>query len=299
MQVSRRTWMMGAATLASVGAHAWWKQRAPRPDGIRVVDWNLRKFSGSRTATSRHAPGHDVERLRDQLHALDADVFCFQEVLDPAVLAGLLPGYQVQSSTEGGAHGQYLMVAHRSTVTAPAPAYTDRRLVIAPGLRPTLVHALRWGSRSTTFVVVHLKAGPAGYALRMQQHARLAEQLAALPRPRIVVGDFNTAGAPSIPPQQEIASLVRCLETVGLQPVAPSLPCTAYWEGRFDRFKQPSILDHVFCERAASGAPPLHVAPGNQCARYGCEVLVSTDAYPDLDYERVSDHCPLVLDLPG
>ena len=297
--ISRRALLVGAGTWAAIGGHAWWRRRRAAPEGVRIVSWNLRNYSGLEHATSRHAPGHDGRRLRAHLQRLAADVFCFQEVLDPGALAQLLPDYTLEHSSFGGAHGQHLVVARRPHVRAESAAHTDPRVALGPGLRPTLVQSLRWGEQRCTVVVVHLKAGRNGFTTRQQQLAQLVQQLRALPRPRIVLGDFNTTGPPGGTPDQEIASLCERLGTVDLHRATSALPCSAYWEGHFDRYKQASTLDHVFSDRAASDAPPLHVAPGTQCARHACRAFSSTHAYPDLDYERVSDHCPLLLDLPS
>lgn len=264
-----------------------------------MVSWNLRNFSGASTPTSRHAPGHDLARLADHFAAFDADVFCLQEVLNPAALGPLLPGYTLEASATGGAHGQRLVIARRANLRAEPP-FTDPCTALNPGLRPTLVQSLLLGGQRWSIVVVHLKATPAGHPIRQAQRRPLVQMLEGLPRPRLVVGDFNTTGARGGSPASEITSVCDEFAAVGLHRVRPSLPCTAYWEGsRFDRFSEPSVLDHVFAERAAPGAPAVQVAPGLQCSRSECEPITSTPAYPDLDLERVSDHCPLIIDVLG
>ena len=44
-------------------------------------------------------------------------------------------------------------------------------------------------------------------------------------------------------------------------------------------------------------ASEAQVVSGAHCQRYACRDFRSTQAYPVRDYERVSDHCPVVLDL--
>ncbi len=299
MAISRRSLLLGLGTSAAVGGHTLWRRRSADRGTVRVVSWNLRNFSGSTTPTSKHAPGHDLARLADHLQRFDADVFCFQEVLEPPQLGALLPGYRLEASSTGGAHGQHLVIARRASIPAQ-PSSTDPCTVLNPGLRPTLVQPLWLAGRCWSVVVVHLKATPAGHAIRQAQREPLLRMLDRLPRPRLVVGDFNTTGPRGGSPAAEITSLSTDLSVADLQRVHPSLPCTAYWEGgRFDRFAEPSVLDHVFTERAARTAPAVQVAPGLQCARADCAPLTSTPAYPDLDYERVSDHCPLIIDISG
>lgn len=299
MAVSRRSVLLGLGTWAAVGSHALWRRHSTPRGSVRIVSWNLRNFSGSSTRTSQHAPGHDLGRLAGHLEAFDADVFCLQEVLEPSKLVGLLPGYTVEASKTGGAHGQQLVIARRAPIRAE-PAVTDPCTALNAGLRPAFVQSLWLGEQRWTIVVVHLKATPAGHDLRRAQRGPLLQMLGGLPRPRLVVGDFNTTGARRGSPAGEIASLSADFSGAGLRRVHPSLPCTAYWEGgRFDRFAEPSVLDHVFTERAAPAAPEVQVAPGLHCSRNACAPLLSTPAYPDLDYERVSDHCPLVIDVSG
>lgn len=282
-----------------VGTHALWRRVTERRGRIRVVSWNLRNFSGAQTPTSKHAPGHDLTRLAGHFSAFDADVFCLQEVLRPAALRPLLPGYTLEASETGGAHGQRLVIARRASIAAE-PAFTDPSTALNPGLRPALVQSVELGGQRWSVVVVHLKATPAGYDIRQVQRRALLAMLEDLPRPRLVVGDFNTTGSRGGVPASEITSMSEGFSTVGLHRVVPTLPCTAYWEGaRFDRFAEASVLDHVFAEWAAPAAPAVQVAPGLQCARNGCKALTSTPAYPDLDLERVSDHCPLVIDVLG
>ncbi len=263
------------------------------------MSWNLRNFTGETPATSKHALGHDLDRLASHFADFDAAVLCLQEVIRPAALEAMLPGYTLESSQTGGAHGQRLVIARRETISA-GPALTDPCTVLNPGLRPTLVQSLALDGRRWSVAVVHLKATPAGHAIRQAQRRSLLQVLERLPRPRLMVGDFNTTGSPTTSPEAEIASLTAAFADLGLHRVPLTLPCSAYWEGgRYDRFKQPSILHHVFADRAAPLAPALQVAPGTHCRRHQCGPLSSTEAYPDLDYDRVSDHCPLVLDLHG
>lgn len=262
-----------------------------------MVSWNLRNFSGRRDATSRHAPGHDLDRLAGHFEALDADVYCLQEVLSPSALEPLLPGFRLEASEGGGAHGQRLVIARRAE-RAALPGRTDACTAVTPKLRPVLHQRVSFDFGELSLVVVHLKAGRRGFEVRKAQRAALLQFLRTVPLPRLLVGDFNTTGSTSLSPETEIASLEAAFSTVDLHRVPPRLPCTAYWDGsRFDRFKEASTLDHAFVGWAGPRAPAVQVAPGTLCARAECEPLTSTEGYPDLDYERVSDHCPLVIDL--
>jgi hypothetical protein len=75
--------------------------------------------------------------------------------------------------------------------------------------------------------------------------------------------------------------------------------CTAYYDGqRRDAWQEPSEIDLVWArDLAESIHPDTQVRSGTHCAEERCRDFRSTDAYPVRDYELVSDHCPVVLDL--
>ncbi len=301
LALRRRTLLLGGLVWAAAGARSW-SRPAPRwsRSSLRLVTWNLRNFSGADPShPTPHAPGHDRARLADRLRALDADVFCFQEVQRPDVLAGLLPEYALEISSHGGRNDQHIVTAWRRPITRQGAAWSEPSLADGGRLRPALVTPLRMGSTDVTLIAVHLKATPAGARRRTAQWNALADLLDRVPGPRLVVGDFNTTGGPERSADAEIEALSAVLERKGLRRAQPVGNCTAYWDGiRHDRWKEPSTLDHVFIEAGWGNSGSLvQAAPGTPCSRHGCEPFISTPAYPDLDYERVSDHCPLVVHL--
>ena len=97
-----------------------------------------------------------------------------------------------------------------------------------------------------------------------------------------------------LPAPAERDAVARQLAALQLSPVPNPKGCTAYWQGRKrDAWLEGSELDLVFTR----GFEASEAWPGAHCGRYRCENFRSTRGQPDPDYTRLSDHCPLVVDL--
>ncbi|MEX1363109.1 MAG: endonuclease/exonuclease/phosphatase family protein [Nannocystaceae bacterium] len=271
---------------------------APADDRLRVVCWNLRNFPGD----------HDLARLKQQLEALRPQVLAAQEVLDPQALARLLPSFRWQVSRSGGRHGQHVAIGwDPQRVQRLAPLDHDE-LGMEGHVRPALSAYLRGRAGGPDFhlVVVHLKATRSGLPVRRQQWPRLvsaiADRKAAGPDDEdvLVVGDFNVAGGVDVSPEREHAELAAALAAADLSPWELVGDCTAYWEGsRRDAWWEPSRLDLVWTAGFAELAPETRRAwPGAHCERHACDPVHATEHHPDPDLQGISDHCPIVIDLP-
>jgi len=276
----------------------------PNPGGLRLVTWNLHNFPD---------PEQDLLRLRAQLDELDADVLALQEIRDVAALRELLPGWEVHASAAGGRGGQKLAIAFdpRAVELIGAPLEHERLSLdgrVRPGLRAYL--RARGSGLDFHLIVVHLKAMPGGYGEREEQWRRLVEIVRRIPTREpgradadvVIAGDFNTTGREGGTRDEELAALAAALAPVGLRRVTPEHGCTAYWDGPTrDAWKEPSDLDHVWVAGLHDAVPAAQLArAAGPCAAFRCDRFRSTPAYPQPDYERVSDHCPVVVDLgPG
>ncbi len=268
----------------------------PRDDHLRIVVWNLHNFPGA----------HDLPRLRAQLDALAPHVLALQEVLEPPAAFALRPDFHWHASRLGGRNGQHLLIGWDPTRVDVGPPLEHEALTMDGSVRPALsayLHAVA-GGPDLHLVVVHLKATRHGLDIRREQWPRLTQALA---RQRstaphdddaLVVGDFNVAGGPDLSTAQELEALALALAPVGLAPWSTEGGCTAYWEGRRrDAWLEPSRLDLVW------GAGLLEVDdrrtwPGTHCARHRCEPFAASEHHPDPDLHGISDHCPVVIDLP-
>ncbi|MCA9707718.1 MAG: endonuclease/exonuclease/phosphatase family protein [Myxococcales bacterium] len=298
-----------ALVVALVGLHA--VARAPmacclgravpaaRADHLRVVSWNLRNFPGD----------HDQDRMRERLDALDPQVLALQEVLQPAALEALRPGWRWHASVHGGSHGpQRLVLGWDPAAVEVEDVREHASLSMGGRVRPALSGYVRarHGGPDFHLVVVHLKATRAGHEVRRQQWPQLAavvaERRADGPAGEddvLVLGDFNAAGGPQITADEERAALATALAPAGLQPWDIVHGCTAYWEGRRrDSFWEPSRIDLVF-------GGDLHEVsrreawPGAHCVRHACGPIEATEHHPEPDLHHMSDHCPIVVDLPA
>lgn len=276
-----------------------------RGDHLRVVSWNLANFAGS-------PDKHDLERMREIIEALDPDVLAVQEVKNPEALAALLPGWEISLSRAGGRGHQRVGVAVRPDRVELLEHAEHAQLSLGGRVRPAFSVYLRGREQGPDFwlVVVHLKAMPDAIDQRREQWPMLAalardglvQGVGAGDRDLLIVGDFNTTGpvgAGSRGPAIEQAELSQVLDGAQLRRLRNASGCTAYYDGqRRDAWQEPSEIDLMWArDLAESLEPDTEVRSGTHCAEERCRDFRSTDAYPVRDYELVSDHCPVVLDL--
>ncbi len=277
----------------------------PHEDSLRVVTWNLENFAGA-------ASNHDLERMREIIEQLDPDVLAVQEVKDPEALAALLPGWEIALSSRGGRGHQFLGVAVRADRVELLEHAEHEQLSLDGRVRPAFSTYLRAREGGPDFwlVVVHLKAMPDAIDLRRSQWPMLMalarDQLMRGPgagdHDLVIMGDFNTTGpvgAGARGPAMEQAELAEVLAGAGLRRLPNRGGCTAYYDGqRRDAWKEPSEIDLVWVrDLAESVSTETQVSSGTHCAEGRCRDFRSTEAYPVRDFETVSDHCPVVLDL--
>ena len=270
-----------------------------RGAGLRVATWNLRNFPD---------PAQDRARLRERLQGLAADLLAVQEIHEPAALQALLPGWELHLSQHGGRGHQRLGIAlDPDVLEIIGPAREHAELGMGGHVRPGLSAYLRARGGGPDFhvLVVHLKARSDGHALRMEQWSRLAgiaRELLRSDPDLLILGDFNVTRPVGGSPEAELTALGAILEPLGLRRLAPTEPCSAYWDGaRRDAWQEPSLLDLVWVASLHEGLGPQDgVRPLHHCARHHCRPFRSTQAHPEPDYADLSDHCPVVLDLaPG
>lgn len=269
----------------------------PPADHLRVVSWNLRNFPGD----------HDLEHLRDRLERLEPQVVAAQEILDPDALRRTWPHLRWEVSASGGRHGQHLAIGWDPAQVEVLGTREHEAIGMDGHVRPGLSAYVRTSSGDLGFrlLVVHLKATRDGLELRRQQWPRLLDAAlehigSDLDDDVLVVGDFNVAGGPETSSHAELEQLERALAPGGLVPWESTGGCTAYWQGsRRDGWWEPSRLDLVWSRGFADLAPDRRIAwSGTHCARFGCGPIHASDHHPDPDLHGISDHCPVVVDLP-
>jgi endonuclease/exonuclease/phosphatase family metal-dependent hydrolase len=115
----------------------------------------------------------------------------------------------------------------------------------------------------------------------------------------VMLGDFNATGPANDDGRRELAALADAFAPLGLTQVGNRSGCSAYWDGRRrDAWKEPSLIDLVWVSGFSTTRHEWTARAGAHCQRHGCEPMRSTEAYPDRDLGFVSDHCPIVVDMP-
>jgi endonuclease/exonuclease/phosphatase family metal-dependent hydrolase len=248
--------------------------------------------------------------MRRRLDELSPQVLALQEILDPAALPALRPGFRWHASEHGGSHGpQRVVLGWDPEAVEVLDIQEHLSLTMGGRVRPALSAWVRsrHGGPDFHLVVVHLKATRAGYEVRQTQWSALAAVVSALRARRpvgeddvLVMGDFNAAGGPTVTPITERTSLATALAPAGLEPWDIALGCTAYWEGRRrDSFWEPSQIDLVFGGRWLEvPAEERRAWPGTHCALHRCTAIEASEHHPEPDLHHASDHCPVVVDLP-
>jgi len=176
---------------------------------------------------------------------------------------------------------------------------TSRHSPCAGGLRPgqyAWVQSRKKNGVDFHLIALHLKSGPTVAAVEQRHHAlnRLDQTIAPLLRQDqdvVILGDFNTMGAGDRRTQLYELKAVRRLvgkEQPGFQDLPITPQCTQYFRGIG------GWLDHVLVTKDMAEATERTARVTGYCAVLGCQRLQGQ--WP-LAYRRLSDHCPVVLEL--
>jgi hypothetical protein len=105
-----------------------------------------------------------------------------------------------------------------------------------------------------------------------------------------ILGDTNSTGFLD-DRGGERTFILEEAEKNGLEVTTRKLDCSEYW-GPIEGKLRPSLLDHVVATPSMGrrGSVRLH----GYCEKLSC---APTPTRPS-DYDKVSDHCPVTLDLP-
>ncbi len=291
----------------------------PGEGQIRVATWNIRFFP---EPPSEEGPGTDVRRTGEILAGLDADLIAVQEIADPAVLEDLLARVNEELAIEaasaggrparryvsrladsGGHGGQFVGFVYDTLALELTDVRTLWSLQMTPDLRPALYGRARSRRGGLDFQVMtmHNDSGTddRDYQNRLRFLDALEDELAdrwPTDADIIVLGDLNTMGReageglPGIGADTEIAGLDRRLADMDLRRVPNDPSCTEYYRGRGSR------LDHVLVSTRSALAPTdLEASVFGYCGENDCRRLDARRM--PYDYARVSDHCPVIVDL--
>jgi len=291
-----------------------------RAEALRVATWNIRWFpNGDPREAGKET---DLAWLACALAWLNPDIVALQEILDTrqadVAWASVIDGLEAfvggdwrvdlhECAGEQAQHVGFLWNAARLALTNTRDLWQLNGAASGPSapcannLRPgrgAYVSALD-GSADFHIVSVHSDSGtsPRDFDHRQAGLRRLDELFAALAQEVpdadvIVLGDFNTMGAEGrMGPAAEIALFDQTVraETPGYRALMPALKCTEYFNG------QCNALDHIVVTQAMQEAGDGEARVTGYCAVAGGRPI-DPDAMP-LVYVRLSDHCPVVVEV--
>lgn len=145
-------------------------------------------------------------------------------------------------------------------------------------------------------IALHLKSGPTVFALEDRHRAlnridQTAAQFLSKDQDMVILGDFNTMGAGDNASKRSELKYVRRMvakEMPGFQDL-PLVPrCSHYFRGRG------GWLDHVLVNQGMEEVQTRSARVTGYCAVSECQRIKGD--YP-LAYQRLSDHCPVVLEI--
>ncbi len=282
--------------------------RECRPETpFRVATYNVRFFGKEPT---------DIRRLAQVIAHAEPTVFALQELVDDRALQALLDElarsgrrYQAVTAQCGGRSGLRVAFVYDAARVRwegarefagidvqPGAACTEGDRAALAGTFYRMNTAVNEQSR-ITLLTIHLAAMATDerVALRRQQWKRvfaIVEHLRAeLGGSVLVLGDTNSTGWLTNA-HGERSFIIEQAQAHQLHVETGQLSCSEYYQNE-QRIYVPSMLDHIL-------VPVGLVRPGSvrvhgYCAEQRCRALGQTT--PPVEYQTVSDHCPVSVDL--
>lgn len=247
---------------------------------LRVATFNIEDFPKSQ---------RQIEGAFEVMDELALDVVGVQEIMKPRVFERELrerlgKTWRFEYARSGGP--RKVGVLWDATRFALMSTRTHDSLRLTPGSRPAFELRLRsrWDAAPPLrVIVVHLKAGGDGFALRKEQYKRLGpimhEAVASGDRV-VLLGDMNSTG------EADRAELRALSEATGLRWATRKVACSMFWNRKKDCVG--SALDHILTTE-----PPESVKARGPCEAEGCKPRQECPVF----HGEVSDHCPVTIDF--
>ena len=145
-------------------------------------------------------------------------------------------------------------------------------------------------------IALHLKSGPTVAALADRHRAlnridHIVSPLLLKDQDIVILGDFNTMGAGDQASRKSELKHVRRMvakEKPGFDDIPLTPRCSHYFRGRDD------VLDHVLVSHDMAEVPIRSARVTGYCVVAECRRI--NGKYP-LAYQRLSDHCPVVINI--
>jgi endonuclease/exonuclease/phosphatase family metal-dependent hydrolase len=293
----------------------------PKARGPRIGSWNIRWFPNGTKDGRDPNRRTDLEWLACAIAALDVDVLAVEEIVqNPAgrnALLDLLTKLDARTSGRwraeldecpgsGRQHVGFLFDSNRVELSAalPVAALNPGNSACDRNLRPGFgAYARFHDGPDLEIVAVHLDSGVTArdFGNRQRSLGRLDRVAAELEHRAhdadlLVLGDFNSMGCkdcePQVSAEEEIAQIDESLRQSSLRrvPLPDALACTHYQHGRA------SVLDHVVVRASMEELPPgARLEVHGPCRDLECGRAPRGER-PQA-WEKLSDHCPIVLEL--
>ena len=290
----------------------WAKEPRISRTNARIGTFNVEWFpDGKPGKRARLEGGTDLEWLACAIASLEVDAVAVQEFKTLpraresvrtmlAHLDGFTSG-KWQAAFDDCPSGavQHVGVLYDSLRVTASPARTIAELnphgaACKDSLRPGLGLTLSWpGQPEVQLVSVHFKSGPEARAieLRSRSFATMASLFPWSAGHVVVAGDLNTMGCPSCTLPSDAAAergeRAQVLAQQGLSLVPLGAGCSLYYQG------EGHLLDGFVLSPSLKGAT---TQLAGLCAEQACQPTLQVEK--SAANHELSDHCPLVLQLP-
>ncbi len=289
---------------------------------LRVATWNLRWFPIGAAPDQHQASAEptDLDWLTCTIRWMQVDVLAIQESLaTPAAHQAWETLTRELSAQTGDTWRFHQQPCGRPDSHHIGLLWNDSRVAISKfdslwqlnakaksarkpctsGLRPghyAFVQSREKEGADFHLIAVHLKSGPTVFAVEQRQKALNGIDKAVAPLLKrdqdvIIVGDFNTMGAGDRHSQKSELKYLRrfvAKEKPGFSDLPTKPQCSHYFRGRGGQ------LDHVLVAKGMKEITVKAVQVTGYCAMANCQRIRGD--YP-LAYRRLSDHCPVILEI--
>jgi hypothetical protein len=308
-------WSSRAACLRALSASP-----SPRAAGVaRIGAWNLHWFPDGRPGKPNPGEGTDLEWLACAIAWLRVDVLAVSEVKHGAHVKTALDDLVTHlSKLTNGSWSVLLDDCPRSSSQHVGLLYDASRARFGKSatlgmlnphgepcrdqLRPGLAGTFRFpGGLDLSVVATHLKSGSERRSLDLRAQsfaafgpaAAAATALAGGDSDVLLIGDMNSMGcrhcSPPVSAPDELATIDRALS--GASPKLRRLPasrsCSHHYSG------DATLLDWAAGSDLGELPSGSRLVVSGYCAELGC-----SGKKPPKALDRLSDHCPVYVDVP-
>lgn len=280
--------------------------------GIKFGTYNIRNFDydeRSHTPTNKSHLVNTISEISPDLLAVQEinNTFEFQKMIN----INFMGEYASKFTECGGAHSQKLGFVYKPSKLSLIGFEQDMRTVnpknphqasCNSGSRPLAVGIFKTVDTKKVIVAisVHLKSGGRANSIEKRfMQLKLIKDLINEYRNEgyknfVIMGDFNSTEY--IVGGKIRAKFRNVVDKMDLRDLTSGLSCTAYWWGGVNDSKQyPSTLDHILVSPSLVDQKDITTKAHGHCAKLQCESTYESEM--GVDFDGVSDHCPIVSEV--